>query len=478
MLLRISPIVKFILILAFSGLACNFSALGAEPTVNTVETEAAATVAAMLTEESKALPTATSLPTATETAVPTVAPSKTATIVPSSTATEVKPDTLAIVYIKDGNVVLWNADDGPRVLTSSADVQQATISEDGAVVAYTRGDVTKPERLEIWAVDTGAQANPRVLVSVADFKTLLAQSPFPTAMALQLDQLVFRPGTHEVAFGTAPVFDGPGYLPLHDLHLVNADTLVKQTPFGFKQGGRFTFSPDGKRVALVKPDLMSLANYDGTGLVSNVITFPQIITYSEYQLHPQPIWSADSTSLRVVIPPADPLAEPQQPTQLWSMTANGAEKILLATIFPAPFSWDPQAFAPDLSRVAYVQTAGENTDNIRALHLTKPDGSGDQVYDQGVSLVFLGWGLNSAHFAYMKFSETETGLYLGSITGEPVKVTSLPDLNWLGWVDANRYLYAIKESDNWQIMLGNQASGTSNIIETLAAPIYTFDAID
>lgn len=478
MLPRISPIVKFILILAFSGLACNFSALGAEPTLNTVETEAAATVAAMLTEESKALPTATSLPTETETPAPTVASTKTATIVPSSTATEEKPDTLAIVYIKDGNVVLWNTEDGPRVLTSNGDTLEACISDDGTVVAYTRGDLMKPERLEIWAVDTGSQPTPRVLVSAADFKTLLAQSPFPTALALQLDQFVFRPGTHEVAFGTAPVFDGPGYLPLHDLHLVNADTLDKQTPFGFKQGGRFTFSLDGKRVALVRPDAISLANYDGTGLVTNVITFPQIITYSEYQLHPQPIWSPDSTSLRVVVPPADPLAEPQQPTQLWSMTADGAEKILLATIFPAPFSWDPQAFAPDLSRVAYVQAAGEPTDNIRALHLSKPDGSGDQVYDQGVSLVFLGWGLDSAHFAYMKFSETETGLYLGSITGEPVKVASLPDLNWLGWVDANRYLYAIKESGSWDLMLGDQASETSKIIETLSAPIYTFDAID
>ena len=197
--------------------------------------------------------------------------------------TFIAPRALQVAYIKDGNVYIWTEGESSIGLTSTGDAVDVRISDDGQVIAYVRRNPANDFAFELWAVDTNGPTNARVLVSQAEFEALKTASSHPDARGLRPDFFEFQPRTHQLAYSTVPMFEGPGYAPGGDLRLVDTDTLEKNIIFDFNEGGLFYFSPDGTQVALSNPDHISLANEDGSSLRSNVLTFPLVGTYSEYQ---------------------------------------------------------------------------------------------------------------------------------------------------------------------------------------------------
>ena len=154
---------------------------------------------------------AANTPASVETSAPDVpAPVETsAPVVPPVSA----PRALQVAFIKDGNVYVWTEGESSVNLTSTRDAVRVSISDDGQVIAYVRQEPGNYFAHEIWAVNTSGPTNARMLVSSAELEALKAASPFPDASGLRPDFIEWRPGTHQLAYSTAPMFEGPGYAP-------------------------------------------------------------------------------------------------------------------------------------------------------------------------------------------------------------------------------------------------------------------------
>ncbi len=174
--------------------------------------------------------------------------------------------------------------------------------------------------LEMWAIDVDGE-NERKLVSVADLDAIGGGVRDPSALAINPYRFDWVPGTHQLAYNTHQVFQGPGLSLLNDLNLVEADTLQKTNLLLSGWGGEFFYSPDGSQIAIVQPDKVILANADGSDY-RPVMNYPAVTTYSEYRYYASPVWAADGKSLRLALPPVDPLATPRQPTSLWRIASR------------------------------------------------------------------------------------------------------------------------------------------------------------
>ena len=382
---------------------------------------------------------------------------------------------LRVAYIKAGNVYLWTEGGNLLGITGTGDAIDVQISDDGAFVAYVRE--LAPNTYELWVVNTdGSVLVPQMLVSQAEMNALQAASEFADAAGFDFDQIEWRPGTHELYYSTVPRFMGPGYAPLYDIRVVNVDNAAKTTLFEFGEGGKFTFSPDGIQMALVTPENISLVNADGSNLRTNVLTYPSVITYSEYYYHPVPIWDSASASLRVAVPPADPLAEPLMPTTLWYLPIDGTSATQLGSIPAVPFDWPDHAFSPDMSYVAYIKSVGEPAANQRELHIAYADGSNDYIFASGESLQFRGWLPDAMRFVYAANGAGDQGLYLGSISGGTSTIASInQEVRQVDWVDASRMIYLYDNSGTSELRISDQDGVAHAFIDTLTDSYAIFD---
>jgi hypothetical protein len=458
-------------------LACGLSDFGgnhAPPTVDNaaIQTNAAETLAVL------AAPTA-DVPMNTEPAVVEL-PNSTTPSEPLADSTPLPPpsypDVLHVAYIKDGNVYLWVEGEQSIGLTSTHDDVDVRITDDGLWIAFLRQDPLGVDQ-EIWAVNTSGPLNAHSLVSRDDMVALKASSPHPDALGIWVVQFEWRPGTHELAYSTAPLFEGPGFSPYKDLRLVNADTLERTILFDFNQGGMFYYSPDGSQIALSNPESISLVNADGSNLRDPVLTFPLVETNSEYQYHPHPIWAGDSQSLRVAIPPADTLADPLPPTNLWMIPVDGSPAVLLSSIIAIPFAWPDNAFTPDLQQVMYLKPIGEPADNIRELHIAIADGSADFIFTSSSHINTLTWSPDSYHFLYAIGSEDNRGVFLGEVTsGSSSIITSEPSLiQEIRWIEPSRILYFWNNAGSWELRISDLGGTRHAHIDTLSDYYTAYD---
>jgi hypothetical protein len=445
---------SLIFVLLLTGCLPSGTPTGNQNDQSALETIVAATLAAF-TEEAPAPPPATDTPEA-----PTATP----------------PRALQVAYVKNGNVYLWTEGGNSVGLTNTGDAVDVRVSEDGQVIAYVRQNPTNDFAYELWAVNTSDLTNARTLVSHAEFEALKAASPYPDARGLAPDFFKFRPGTHQLAYSTVPMFEGPGYAPGDDLRLVDADTLEKSTVFDFGEGGLFYFSPDGAQVALSTPDHISLSNADGSNLRPNALTFPLVGTYSEYQYHPRPHWSSDASFLRVTIPPEETLAQPVPPTALWHIPADGSPATQLGSISAIPFAWPDTAFSPNLEKVGYAKNVGEATGNQRELHIANADSSEDIVFASGEGVEFLHWAPDGTRFLYAINGGANQGIYLGQLSGGSTLIASIPTtLVQIRWVDTSRFLFSRPNGNTWELRISDVDGQNHAFIDTIPDPLSSFD---
>jgi hypothetical protein len=277
----------------------------------------------------------------------------------------------------------------------------------------------------------------------------------------------WRPGSHVLYYNTQPLFEGPGTMGYDDLRMVNADTLDKVTIFNPGDGGMFYFSPNGAQLAIVTPTSISLVDTNGSNLRHNELTFASVTTYSEYNYYPHPVWAADSSALRVAIPPADPLLSPLNPTGLWYIPIDGSPAVFSGNILATPFAWPDTAISPDLSRVGYAMPVGVPTDNLRELHLANADTTSDTVYIGGESAEFIGWLPNSTQFVFvMRGSGGTRGTYVGSVGGSYTTLSTDPSLmRDITWVDNTHFLYRWNNSGTWELRYNELGGAGSTLLD-------------
>jgi len=421
------------------------AACGGAPTFSADQagTAIAETVAA------KSPPTDTAVPVETAAATPTTAPTS-------------APPTLRIAYTDGGNVAALSGAGPSTLLTTSGFVESIRLSDDGLKIAYTRRPVLDgPVELRVVNAD-GSGDSP--LMSPADFDALY---PLGGAVHHDLYQFDFLPGSHVLLLNTRSIFEGPGLATHDDLIRIDTDSLARTMLLAPGAGGDFTPSPDGRFLAIARPDTVEIRGADGSPSGSGVIGYAPVITYSEYAYYAQPVWSPDSTAIAVAIPSPDPFA-PALTGSIWRMPVGGAAS-LVGTISGQFFFFGTGSeplVAPDLARVAF--TRATTAPNIVTLNIAAPDGTGEVLVATG-DLTWAGWAPDASHFAFSLGSPMS--LYLGDVSGASFPLITGTDLRWFA---PSEFLFLSGSAGAWTLHRG----GIGLPATPLVSPAGDFIAYD
>jgi len=374
------------------------------------------------------------------------------------------PFVVHVAFVKDDNVWLWTEEQEAVPLTTTGGMEGVNISDDGAIVAFTRGG-------ELWVVNRDGTGE-RPLVTTEEFATMERREP---EFRVALHRYAWVGRTHILAFNTR-LDTGYGLVLNDDLHLVNADTGELTVLFPPGQGGEFTYSPDGSQVALATPGAIFLADADG-GNLREAFTYTPVSTASEFQYYPEPVWSADSSSLRVAIAPPDPYVERPQ-TSIWALHTDGTPARLMGSIEVARGS--QPVFSAYLSQLAYVQLPeGDGPGDQGSVVLTDLTGGemiGDSTTYYPEAHGIYGYAPDALRFAFLTNPEQPRAM-LGQIGAEAVP--ALGDAESIAidvrWIDADRYLLlASSSAGGWDIILG-EVGGSATYIATVGGPPPAYD---
>ncbi len=347
-----------------------------------------------------------------------------------------------IVYTDLGNLWVLEADGSSHQLTFDDGTTDVFLSDDGVRVA------------SLWHAGVGAHSELRAInADGSDAAVLLTAEEldalYPIAegtIGTDVSQAAFLPGTHRLIFNTYLIPEFMGFMKHNDLWSIDADSgdMISLLPAG--AGGDFAIAPDGSQMAVIRPTSVSVVNADGTNHRPDLITFPWVITYSEFLFYPLAVWNPESAALVASIPSEDPIVDTSSGT-LWRIAADAGPATSLATI-PGGFYfhfWRSPAVSPDLSRVAFTRRAAPDDED---LYLAGTDGSGEVIYTTG-DVDWVGWAPDSSHFAFTL--GTPSSLMIGA-PGEPaIPVGSGTRFRWMS---ATEYLFLAGTAGSWTLTRG------------------------
>ncbi|MGQ0600427.1 MAG: TolB family protein [Anaerolineales bacterium] len=354
-------------------------------------------------------------------------------------------------------------------------IENVAISSDGAWVAYLTSDPNTGIG-ELWAVDVrgltgnnGLGLPRRMLANGANIPNSDAQW-INTPKSFQ-----WQAGTHVLFFDTrfAPAagqITGPGEYINNDLWRVDVESGDVTNVLPKDEGGDFTLSPDGHRIAVSGATSIQRMNADGSDR-HNVIEFPAIITYSEYQYKPLVVWSADSAYLSVAVPSADPLAADSS-LSIFRVSADGNAADTVGRL-PGNFVFGGP-LGPWLSRDGQRLVYGQSREGVTDLWLTNADGSNPTVFASN-SLSANGWGWSPDSEWYAYGIVPEGGNFLLRQNGALQEFGAGLTIVGLEWVDATSfYFIAVSGNANYGVYFPRIGDPTQVLVSGLN-PGLSFD---
>jgi hypothetical protein len=410
-------------------------------TIDTAATSIAATIEALAGTAIVALtPEAHDLPTVEPTAAPVVYPVK---------VSFVSPDRDLYVWDESMPTAQKRVDTG--------DVSGSVISPDGTLVVYTRTADFSNYSLEVINFDGSGQ---RVLMDAAAFAAL----PRPSgSLSSSPSQMAFVPNSHTLVFNTRVQYEGPGLAFNPVLHRIDVDADTISNILNIGEAWKFTYSPDGSKIAISQPTGVGTYNADGTLIDDNILTYPFVNTASEYAWVASPQWSADSTQMMVAVPPQDPWTDPVGDGSLWRVAADGmsGEQTLSTPMiyYPGGFAY----FSPDLSKVIFFTRFGAPVDSTYTLHTANVDGTNNVSYVNGLFDQPVSWSPDNTRFFYTDRVGDVRNSYIGTLGAPPALI---PDINNAGdskWIDANRFLVSTLGGGTGSLLLGTVGAPTGVI---------------
>lgn len=354
-------------------------------------------------------PQPTSLPIINSAETPESVPSAT----PQATALPEPLGKLKIAYILNGNVWFWDGGAPAQQLTSEGDATQVTISDDGAVIAYQRGQ-------SLWAVNVDGSSS-RLLVDVVSYATPILPER-GAGLTLFLAQFEFQPKTHWVYFATAWGSNKP-IIQSNDLHRVNTDVPTPQMLLD-RDGGTITFSTDGNLLALASLTSIKIIHADGSGLVT-ALSYPIISTMVDYI--PQVVWLSDGTGFYTAIP-----NDNGGKSKYLFVSAAGTFSAQLAE-----YEGSILVISPDGLKVAYVK----RTANADELHVIEASNTDTIIasYEGAPMLIPWSWSADSKRVV---FSNAHPMLLLTAGIGiPPSPLTEAISPYSLRWIDAEHFIF-------------------------------------
>jgi dipeptidyl aminopeptidase/acylaminoacyl peptidase len=175
-----------------------------------------------------------------------------------------------IVYTDDENLWIFEIDTAPRQLTHGGGVELVRISSDGGRIAFTRRNPAEGNS-ELYVINSDG-SDETLLLSRLDLNELYP-SPAGTE-GFDIGSFSFQPGSYRLYFNTLEVFEGLGYRNTNDLFMIDVVSGELTGILPAQAGGKFVFSPNGSKIAIIRPDSLSIINSDGTDYL------PEIFSYS------------------------------------------------------------------------------------------------------------------------------------------------------------------------------------------------------
>ncbi|MBN1438056.1 MAG: hypothetical protein JW929_01495 [Anaerolineales bacterium] len=460
--MRKFPALAFILLIALAVSGCDLP----DVVVSTIVSEGqqvATKVAQALTDTAAAgtLPSGggpTDAPTPEATPGVDPEPTLTQTMMPTAALPH-----LRVAFISGGSPWLVAPPAAAYPLSAQTGVDSVHISDDGQMVAYVRhSDYSHPGELRVVNYDASGD---RVLLTSAQVGVLEALPAGATFV--DLFQVKWIPGTHNLLVNTKANYDGPGLARFDDGFMINAETGALTTIFSAGNGGEYWPSPDGSKMVVSRATKIALANIDGSGFVDNLVTFPAIITYSEYQYYPEPVWKADSSQFGVVIASEDPLA-PVTSGAIYLV--NPATSVAtLASTLTGNFFFPKAVLSPILTHVGYVTPTADPA--VKDSHVSTLDGSFGLHLGTGSTGVDT-FSPDGQHFTYYVGSGTSD--YVGSLGGGTILIPG--GAMRLQWYNNTHFVYASGTiAGGWNIRTGDTGGGSS-VIATPSGDRTMFDA--
>jgi len=353
---------------------------------------------------------------------------------------------LRIAYLKNGDLWVWEDAAGLRQLTTSQDISTFRVSPDGLKVAFSR-------RNELWALQSDGTGE-RQLLSQSYLEGLRTKPE----EAIWLDSFGWFPTRDTVYFSTWRE-SGEYPLPNYDLHLIEYANPSPYLWLSPGQGGRLTFSPDGKTLVVssrTSIDILDLAA--STRITAH--SYPAIANYETGYL-PQVEWAPDSSGFKTVIPPDAENGINLGPAQFLYIFPSGIVA-RLASFELVPLYEALPSLSPDGAYVIYAARA----DQGKALYLMDSSGATRAYSEASEAVSVYGWAPDSKHFVYG--SGNPLRFFLGSVEAPPIEFP-VTNPETLQWIDARKF--AMLESQGLFI---RDLDGASMVID---APVNEFEII-
>ncbi len=301
---------------------------------------------------------------------PSPTPGSVATPLPSPAAAPSNEPWLAVAFVKDGNIQLWDEPTGQiQTILNTGDVIAVTMSEDGAVIAFLRRSVVQLaesewfEQSALWAVDRNG-GNPRELVSAESLRQRLNAAGRDST---NIPQMQWIPGTHRLLFSGWKYIvqaEGESHAVPEGLYLADADARTDTILVPAGNNLHFVPSPDGRQVALMSPNSLGFINVDGSNLRSNVLTYSSLLLPGP--VFPTGVWTRDSQAFVNTASFED--TSTGIDFTVWRAPADGSAPEALAKILRSePGS---TTFSPDGKYVAFGQSTDTQPPVIAGWHIT------------------------------------------------------------------------------------------------------------
>jgi hypothetical protein len=372
---------------------------------------------------------------------------------------------LEVRFISDGNIWVWDEGAPARLVTDTGDTLFFTFSPDGQVIAFERVHGEYPWghfKIELWAINRDGN-DLRQLVSADQFDQFLPVRHEDWVANVPTDMRWFS-GTHQLTFGMYPWINAVGGGDNAEGYwIVDTDTLALKRwdhPQAIDHYGPIKFSsPDGKVLALVDRESISLLNADGSIIYQDVLTYHVNSAGEGYGWRaPYVAWSPNSVTLKVVVWDGDPI--PSEKFSTWVIPATGSPASKLHTFSGM---WYFSSVSPNQEYIAYLHRPDPMV-NDNELHLARFDGSADIIYATDYQLYFEGWAPDSFHFTYDLFAGQQPRL--GSICGGHSALIdeSQTPATQITWVDVQRFLFVLGQEVQLRHLLLGQVGGESTLL--------------
>jgi WD40 repeat protein len=301
---------------------------------------------------------------------PSPAPGSGVSALPSPAAASSNESWLAVAFVKDGNIQLWDESTGQiQTILNIGDVIAVTMSDDSQVIAFLRRSVVQLsesdwfEQSALWAVDRNG-GNLRELVSAESLRQRLNAAERDST---NIPQMQWIPGTHRLLFSGWKYIvqaEGESHAVPEGLYLADADARIDMILVSAGNNLYFVPSPDGGQVALLTPNSLGFINVDGSNLRSDVLTYSSLNLPGP--VFPTGVWTRDSQAF-VITAPSDNTSMDIN-FNVWRVPVDGTPQETLAEILRSVP--DSTTFSPDGKYVAFVQFTDTQPSEIAGWFIT------------------------------------------------------------------------------------------------------------